>query len=384
MADPRVLILSPHSDEIARLQDALVRAGFPRRGEELTGDVGRQELEGLSTQDDPVRAVLVDLGRGPQGYSILRAARRALPGAVAVGSGGPRRLSAVVQARQAGAWGYVTAPYDLSPLAERLGLSDRERPAEQDGSLIAFLPAQGGAGASTVCLHVASALARRLDGDVLLIDFDFHTGTVGFQLGLEDGAGLGSVLADQNLTRAAVEQAASPWRKLDVLTSPLDPSAIDRDALARTAETLARLKQLYRVIVVDLPTPLLTASVETLSVSDVCFLVCTPEITSLHLAKRKVDQFHARGLSADTLRLLVNRTGTLGGLDNGHIERIVGAKVEWAIDNDYAAVRKAAWEGGLVAPDTALAQQTEHLSAEIAESMRLAPATEEPAKAVGN
>lgn len=373
MDSPRILILSPHSDEITRLRAALAEAGFARPAEATTENLPRHELAEMSTPDNPIRAVLVDLSRGPAAYSVLRTARRALPTAVAIAASGPRRLSAVVQARQCGAWGYVTAPYDLHPLAERLGVSAPAVPKPREGAVISFLPSQGGSGASTVGLHVASAVAERLGGDTLLIDYDFHTGTVGFQLGLEAGNGMAAVMECENLDREFVERAATRWNQLDVLTSPADTPKIDRSGLVRAQQTFLRLKSLYKAVIVDLPSPLLSAALDTLVVSDLCFLVCTPEITSLHLAKRKVDQLKARGMAGEPLRLLVNRAGSLGGLENRHIERIVGAKVEWAIDNDYAAVRKAAWEGGLVAPDTALWQQTGQLAEELLKDLALQP-----------
>ena len=373
MDNPRILILSPHSDEISRLQKALSEAGFLRPAEEVRTDLPRADLAELSSPDNPVRAVLVDLSRGPAAYSVLRTARRALPTAVAVAASGPRRLSAVVQARQSGAWGYVTAPYDLRPLAERLGVSAPVAPEPRGGSIISFLPSQGGSGASTVGLHVANAIAERLGGDTLLIDYDFHTGTVGFQLGLEATDGLAAVLECENIDRGFVERAAKRWNQLDVLTSPADPSAIHQNARLQSQEVFKRLKKLYKAVIVDLPSPLLTSALDTLAVSDLCFLVCTPEITSLHLAKRKVDQLKNREMAGGPVRLLVNRAGSLGGLENRHIERIVGAKVEWAIDNDYAAVRKAAWEGGLVEPDTPLSDQTRQLADELLQDLQLEP-----------
>ena len=40
-------------------------------------------------------------------------------------------------------------------------------------------------GASTLALHAANAISRESDGKVLLIDFDFHSGTVAFRLRLK-------------------------------------------------------------------------------------------------------------------------------------------------------------------------------------------------------
>ncbi len=369
MLAPRVLIVSPHSEAIDKLRGALSKAGFERPAEALTDVPGRKELELLGQQDDPVRAVLVDLSRGPAAFSLLRQTRRALPGAISVAASGPRRLSAVVQARQAGAWGYVTEPYDLKPLAERLGVQAtpaRPRP----GALVAFVPAQGGNGASTVCLHVANAIAEKLGGKTLLVDFDLDTGTVAFQLGLEPRSSLADIFF-RPADVGSVEWAPERWGKLKVLVGPADPASIDPASLADAAQVFQFMKLRYRVIVADLPAALPASSLRTLEVADRFYVVCTPEITSLHLAHRKIELLKARGVSLDNLRLLVNRVGSIGHLENRHIERIVGAPVEWAIDNDYIAVSKAAWEGGLVHSDSALAAQTTQLSLEIVKELQL-------------
>src|SRR5690606_19094791 len=115
----------------------------------------------------------------------LRDIRGIRPEALTVMFNGSRRLSSLVRAKQGGVWGYLTNPSDLSQLAEHFGLSQQAAEPLATGSLVAFLPAQGGNGASTVCLHVAERIACVRPGRALLVDCDLHTGTVAFQLGLE-------------------------------------------------------------------------------------------------------------------------------------------------------------------------------------------------------
>ena len=376
MSAPRVVIISPHSEAIAKLQAALQRAGFDRPAEAVADPLDKERLDSLARSEDPVRAVVVDMSGGPTAFSMLRQARRAMPGAISVAASGPRRLSAVVQARQAGAWGYVTEPYDLSPLAERLGVH-RSEAAPRPGALVAFVPAQGGNGASTVCLHTANAIAETLGGRTLLVDFDLHTGTVAFQLGLDPHNSLADVFFRPDEI-GTVDWAPEKWGKMHVLVGPNDPAAINPASLADARSVFEFMKLRYRVVVADLPSALLASSVRTLEVADIIYLVCTPEITSLHLARRKMDLLKARGVDLSRLRLLVNRMGSDHSLKNQHVERIVGAKVDWAIDNDYPAVRRASWQGGLVSPESALAAQTAQLGLEIVKDLRV---VEEPTPA---
>ena len=100
---------------------------------------------------------------------------------------------------------------------------------------------------------------------------------------------------------------------------------------------------------------------EAIAAADLIYLVCTPEITSLHLAKRKIDRIRSLGIATSKLRLLLNRSGSNRGLGAEQIEKITGVPVQWALDNDYRAVTEAALRGGLVPRSTALFQQLEQL-----------------------
>ena len=95
------------------------------------------------------------------------------------------------------------------------------------------------------------------------------------------------------------------------------------------------------------------------------YLVCTPEITSLYLAKRKILRLRSRGIPLDNVRVLVNRATSWGAVDRTALERIVGLRVEWVIDNDYASVRQASLEGGLVADSSVLKKQFTQLAVDI-------------------
>lgn len=369
MSTPRILIISPRAEAIERLRVALEQVGFDRPPDVVSEPPAKPDV---ADDPEPPQAVLIDLSGGASSFNMLRQARRTFPHAVAVAVSGPRRLSAVVQARQAGAWGYLSEPFDMAPLAERLGVnaSPRSSPKPRPGAMAAFVPAQGGNGASTVAMHAAYAISERLGGRTLLVDFDLHTGTVAFQLGLAPRTSLADVfVSPENV--GSLDWAPEKWRSLHILVGPHDPQTIDASSLADAGQVFEFMKMRYSVVIADLPPALGASSVRALEVADLYYIVCTPEITSLHLARRKIDLLKARGLDLDRMRVLVNRVGSDHSLDNRTIERIVGWPIEWAIDNDYEAVRRAAWEGGLVQSPSALAEQTQQLGLEIVKDLKL-------------
>jgi Flp pilus assembly CpaE family ATPase len=261
----------------------------------------------------------------------------------------------------------LTDASDLGQLADHFGLAAKAPEPPKSGALVGCIPAQGGSGGSTVCLHVAQKIASMRPGDTLLLDCDFHTGTVAFQLGLEPRKTILNAL--ESPTPENVRACAARWGDLDVLVGPADPDRIFGGPLHNIDALFEAARRAYGFVVVDLPAPIYSSTTGILGAADRIYLVCTPEITSLHLAKRKIDRMRSLGLIMDKVRLLLNRSGSNRGLDAKQIERITELPVEWALDNDYRAVTQAALRGGLVPRDTALAQQLEHLGALIVKQL---------------
>lgn len=380
MRPPSIVIISPDPVVRERLDEALQVAGLTRSPVMVVHYPGRKELAGLVAGGEPADAVFVDLGEEVAGLATLETVGKLRPSALTVVTNGSRRLSTVVRARQAGAWGYLAEPYDLRPLAEQLGMTPAESPGgprapapPSDGTVLSFIPAKGGAGSSTVAMHVAEAVAEELGGRTLLADLDFQTGIVAFQLGLSPEHTLADALAGvaggENLDRYMAR-----WGHVDVLAGPPLASAA-KSRLAQLPNLFEAARNRYRAVVLDQPTHVDPQSEGAAgALSDRIYVVSTTEIPSLHLARIKIERLRNEG-AGDKVRLLLNRIGAWGGLAKDRIERVVGVPVDWVLDNDYAAVRRAVWEGGLVAPETALGSQLRQLGRQIVEDLDLNPAS---------
>jgi pilus assembly protein CpaE len=227
--------------------------------------------------------------------------------------------------------------------------------------LVCFLPVQGGNGSSTVSLHVAEAISHHLNKRVLLADFDFHSGTLAFRLGLKPEHTFVDVFKWEQPEDHLWEKVVCPWKQLDVLVAPPSNSSIHPQSLDRLPDIFMSALRRYPYVVVDHPDAIYSSSRHILAMSDLVYLVCTPEITSLHLARRKVQQIRAMGVPGERLRLIVNRTGSWGSLGLEDVGKIAGVPVSWALMNDYAALRDAVWNGGLVQQGSGLATQLREL-----------------------
>lgn len=124
------------------------------------------------------------------------------------------------------------------------------------------------------------------------------------------------------------------------------------------------------------------SSAEVLDLADQVYVVCTPEITSLHLAKRLIERIRRLGRPGERVRLLVNRVGSWGSLETEQIRRVVGLDIDWALDNDYAAVRQASWSGGPISTTSALRAQLDQLADQLISQYDLPAVQEELVAAI--
>lgn len=246
-------------------------------------------------------------------------------------------------------------------------VSDGAPPAtpKSAGRLITLMPAQGGSGASTTALHVAEAIARNPDEKVLLIDYDFHSGTTAFRLGLQPRGSLDDLLKGGPIDDGSLKAAATSWGNLDILTPAAErgPAA---PRFSRLDDVIRAATEGYSTVVVDHPDALYSASRAVLSCASFVGIICTPDISALYLVRRKRRAIAALlGREPSRLGLIVNRSTSWGSLDRADVERVAEAPIVAALPNDYAAVRRASWQGGLIEQDSALAAELRRLAERI-------------------
>ncbi|MCC6391178.1 MAG: hypothetical protein IT167_11295 [Bryobacterales bacterium] len=232
------------------------------------------------------------------------------------------------------------------------------------GEVYAFTPAKPGAGASTLAASTAAAVARLSQKRTLLADFDVKLGITSFLLKLD---GQNSVLdaLDQSdwMNEELWARLVSERGFLDVLGS--SPASYARARPASDFLNLLRFAQTqYPAVLVDLPGSMDEHEVETLAMAKQIFLVCTPDVSGLHMARRKYELAARLGLT-DRLALVLNRSGARRALSIADIERVVQLPVRHALPNDEKAVAEAVRKGEPLRPGCALGEQVEALARRI-------------------
>jgi len=258
----------------------------------------------------------------------------------------------LLELMRAGIREFLPAPFErqfvydtLRRVADAL---DKHPPAIQaTAQIYAFLPSKQGVGTTTLAVNFAGALARRPDHNVLLADFDLNSGLVGFMLKLERGHSVVDAAEhSSHLDETLWPQMISSVGRLDVLQSGnMNPSCRIEPPQVRHILDYARRN--YKAICADLSGNMELYSIEILHEATRIFLVCTPEIPSLHLAREKLNFLHSLEIGRN-VDVLMNRAQKRGMVSLTEIERLLGHKVLMSFPNDYKGVHHSLTMGTFV------------------------------------
>ena len=334
----------------------------PDRGlaEQLGAAVGRNNLVGIARAFDRypadhelpriIRAhapqiLFVDVDSLPDALRIAAAIGEAAPGTQIVAFDRACAPNTLLDLMRAGIREFVAVPDSLGELGNALGrvAAALERtpahiPVTEE--VIAFLPAKPGVGCSTVALNTSVALAAQSSTRVLLADFDLNCGIIAFLLHLDFDRSLVDAAEhapqlDEDLWPKLVSKAHG----VDVLPAgPIRPGfRIELPALRYLLEFARRN---YDVVCADLSGLMERYSVELMQEAKRIYLVCTPELPALHLARQKLDYLRSLDLES-RVSLLVNRAQKHALVTSSDIEKLIGLPVAIEIPNDYRGVHKA-------------------------------------------
>jgi pilus assembly protein CpaE len=228
----------------------------------------------------------------------------------------------------------------LEKLPVATGCSDR---------FYAFTPAKGGAGASTIAANVTRAFATMPKVHALLADFDIHSGMAGFLYNVEhefsvaDAADRSKELDDESWTRLIKSTG-----NIDLLLSGAPQLAGDAPDARRVTQLVDFMRRSYDVVVADLPDAFDEMSLTVLREASRIFLVTTPELPALRLARQKVLLLRRLELE-DRVSLLLNRVTKRMELSVEEIGKTVGLQVMATFPSDYVSVTKSIREARMPA-----------------------------------
>ncbi len=362
-----VLIIWPDSEAAAELEEAILRSDVGLTPRRVLDYPSAADLPAaLNGPDGPVSAAIIGMDDSGAAVETLAQMCKLTPEVAPVAAATELDAGFVRSALRAGAVEFLTPPYDAADLRRSLArVASADGPADV-GVRIVFLPARATDGASTLALHVAHVVSERLGRPSLLVDCDLECGVTAFRLGLRPTYTLADALARLDAIDDLWDQLTMPWRGAHVLAAPNASACLTAEEEERVPAVLDSAARHYPFVVVDLPAALSEINELILTECDIVNLVCTPDLTSMHLAQRKIHRFREVGRDPDTIRLVLNREGARNAIRSQDVEKIVGLPVAASIPNDYDAVTEAALKGELISGGSDLGKTLHSLACDIA------------------
>jgi pilus assembly protein CpaE len=251
----------------------------------------------------------------------------------------------------------------------------------------AITSAVGGAGATTLAVEVASALAARAQADksVCLIDLNLADGAAAAYLGVQPAMRLAEFNGRPERIDSDVLQAlaTSVSKQLDLLAAPRDPDAYD--AIGR--ETVLRVLEVacesYAWVVLDLPRHRRRWTLEALAGSDEVLVVSELTVPALIAARSLAEEIETALGGAGRPRIVLNRLASrmFGPAPSmAEAEKALQRKADAGITSDWEAAAASANLGGAISqhrPKSKIVKDVAALVATLAE----APAKREPGAA---
>lgn len=277
----------------------------------------------------------------------------------------------ILEFMRAGAGEYLCPPVAVGLQAALLKVSEEltrhQIRADDKSQVVGVFSAKGGCGGTTVCCHLAAELAQRTKEKVLLADWDLHGGLVGFLMRVQSDR---SVL---DLTRNLYRLDQSYWQGvvsnglpgLSIIKAPEQPAG-EPPTLDQLRQVLSFSRSLYPWTVLDLGSGVSPVISQMFDAIDQLFMVITPEITSLHRARRITRALLASGLEKGRLKVILNRAPGTPELTHEELEKMIGVPVFKSIPNDYPTLYDAYTERMLAPEKSRLRKEFGRLASKLA------------------
>ncbi len=247
----------------------------------------------------------------------------------------------IIDAMRAGCVEYLSKPLETEQLTQAIiRLRSRWTPVHsasaRSGQVLAFLGARGGAGATTIVVHLAAFLVQLCGKKTLIIDQQRQLGHVALYMGLPSpkyhfyDLVRNVARLDEELLRGFLMRPSSG---VDVIAAPDELFALTEATLDDVHQTLKFLRGVYEYILIDCPHGLGRMNVATIDDCDKLFLVATPDIPALRDLSRYVDRLAQYHFPPGKLNVAINRYRSKGEVQLTEIEKAVKQPVAVTIPN---------------------------------------------------
>ena len=223
--------------------------------------------------------------------------------------------------------------------------------AREAAPIVAVFSAKGGAGATTLAINTAAALARKFPRQVLLIDLAAPFGHAAL---FADLIATGSVASASKAAQVDFEAVlrgniVNHRTGMGVLPGTLRPEEVDTLTGELVGRVLDVVVNWQKVIVVDVGTSLAEAGLAAIERAECLVMVVPPEIAAMTDARRSLAIFRdIMNVPDNRVELVLNQRSPHPPLDRAAVESILGRKMDVVVGFDDSRPEDSTLAGGLV------------------------------------
>jgi pilus assembly protein CpaE len=280
---------------------------------------------------------------------------------------------ALQETMRAGVREYVEFPFERQSVIDSVRHTAsllEQQAANYQGTthIFSFFPSKAGAGTSTLALNVSAALARRPYTRVLLTDLDLNSGVIRFLLKVKNEFSVLDAVARSNVIDENLwPQLVTSIDQMDVLHSGcVNPNL--RLESAQIRHLIQFMSRSYDALCFDLSGNLEGYSLDVMRESRRIWLVCTPELASLHLALEKLQFLKTIDLDS-RVGVILNRVHKRAVFGTAQVEKLLGVPVIATMANDYHSVNRSTASGSIVDPMSELGKEYELFASSLMEGV---------------
>lgn len=358
-------IICPDEDLSEKLEELLAGIGVVAVVRTIPRYPNTSELTRALRASGP-QVLFLSIESLNKALEVAAAAEEQLPGLQIIAIGRTADPATLLEVMRSGVREFLSYPFQRQAVYEALARIKEvleRKPVLIDSTdlVFTFLPSKPGVGTTTIATNTAVAVSRLPEQRSLLIDCDMNSGMVRFLLQLENNYSLTDAAEraahlDENIW----PQLVTTVGHLDVLHSgKLNPGL--RMEPSRIQNILEFARRSYKAIFLDLSGNLEKYSLEAMQESKRIFMVVTPEVPSLHLAREKIGYLRSIDL-ADRVAILLNRCQKRSIVSAAQVEELLGQPVVMTLANDYQGVHKAMTAGKSVDTNSDLGRQFAQLA----------------------
>lgn len=355
MPEIKVLI----ADDIPNTREDIKRLLFFEEDITVVGEAGNgQEAVNLATSLQP-DIVLMDINMprldGIQATEII-ASQCPATAIIIISIQGEQEY--LRRAMAAGAREYLVKPFSSNELAEtirRVNESTKKRLSllaqagsagaqikTRTGKIMAFFCTKGGTGKTTLACNLAVCLAQMSKKKVALVDLDLQGGDVSVMLNISARGSIADLAQEaEHLDTALLDSYLVPHISgVKILPAPASPEQAELVTLERVEELLRLLQESFDYILVDTSPIYSDINLAVLDAASQIFLIANQDLPCLRHVKISLEIFQTLGHS-DKVRLIVNNSGSEGGIKLADLEKSLNLTAYGIIPADDKVIRSS-------------------------------------------